>query len=167
VKNILQVDHEINLNSMIESLNIINCTKEETVLLHKHNKEFLTVQEANTDALSSALKISSKRLFKEIDNVLLELKEKCHSNFNKVYLNVDESLVHAFKEACPCMIAGNLPIQLLTNTVVGLEDYAINNMLAAMTYVHTLQTINDEFHTYSIDPFVSQKIVNYQFKQNL
>jgi RNase adaptor protein for sRNA GlmZ degradation len=152
---------------MIEALNLISDVDEEAVLLHKHTNEFLTIQEGNIHSLSIALKITSKRLFKEIDEVLTEIKSKYHANFTKIYLNVTESLVYAFYEACPFTSIDNLPVQLLANTVVGLENYAINNMLAAITYVHNLQTQTQDLHTYSIDPFVSQKMSDYQFKQNL
>jgi hypothetical protein len=152
---------------MIEALDTIADVNEETVLLHKHSCEFLTIQEADVHSLSTALKITSKRLFKEVEQMLGDMRTKCHSNFNKVYLNIVESLVYAFKEACPRNTIDDLPIEVLTNTVVGLEDYAANNMLAAISYIHNLQSQSDEYHTYSIDPFVSQKAANYQFKQHL
>jgi hypothetical protein len=152
---------------MIEALDLINGVDEETVLLHKHAKDFLTIHEANVTSLSMTLKICSKRLFKEIDQCLMEMKNKFHINFNKVYLNVAESLVFAFREACPRTSVDGLPIEVLTNTVIGLEDYAANNMLAAIAYVNNQQSHINDMHTYSIDPFVSESATDYQFKQNL
>lgn len=166
-KKLLGINPEVNLAPMIEALDTIADVNEETVLLHKHSCEFLTIQEADVHSLSTALKITSKRLFKEVEQMLGDMRTKCHSNFNKVYLNIVESLVYAFKEACPRNTIDDLPIEVLTNTVVGLEDYAANNMLAAISYIHNLQSQSDEYHTYSIDPFVSQKAANYQFKQHL
>jgi hypothetical protein len=161
------VEPNTNLAAIIEALNLISNVDDKTVLMHKHTNEFLTVQEANVNSVSTALKISSKRLFREIDVVLAEMKKKYHINFSKVYLNVAEALVYAFREACPHTAVDDTPIEVLTNTVIGLEDYAANNMLAAIAYVHNLQTQTNEYLTYSIDPFVSQKASDYQFKQNL
>jgi hypothetical protein len=152
---------------MIESLDILANVNEDTTLLHKYSDEFLTISEANVKSLSTALKITSKRLFKDIEVELASLKEKCHSNFNKVYLNVVDALTYAFKEACPITTIQSIPVEILTNTVIGLEDYAVNNMLAAAAYTYNHQTTTRDYHTYSIDPFLSQKASNYQFKQNL
>jgi hypothetical protein len=167
IKRLLEIDPQTNLAPMIESLDLIGNVDKDTVLLHKHTSEFLTIKEANVQSIATALKITSKNLFHEIDAVLIEMKTKCHTDFAKVYLNVAESLVYAFRDVCPLRTIDNLAIQVLTNTVIGLEDYAVNNMLAATTYVYNLQTQTNEFHTYSIDPFISEQTSDYQFKQNL
>jgi low affinity Fe/Cu permease len=152
---------------MIEALDILTNVDEDIVLLHKHRSEFLTIQEATVNSLLSALKIVSKRLFKEIDGELAKLRDKRRSNFTKVYLNLIGTLTQPFAKACPRSTIDNIPIEIITNNVVGLEDYAINNMLAAVAYVHNTQTNTKEHHTYSVDPYISQRASNYQFKQNL
>jgi hypothetical protein len=163
----LGVPQSVDILPTISALDVLQNLKDETVLLHTHSTEFLAIQQATTQSLSTVLKIVSRRLFKEIEITIDEVKEKLHSNFNKAYLNVTSILNSSFKEACPVTLSNGMPIQLLTNTVVGLEDYAANNMLAAIFYVHNLQTITQDIHIYSTDPFVSQRADNYQFKQNI
>jgi hypothetical protein len=163
----LGIPQNVDILPSISALDILQNVNDETVLLHTHSPEFLAIQQATTQSLSTVLKIVSRRLFKDIELTINELKEKLHANFNKAYLNVTSILNSSFQEACPVALSNGMPIQLLTNTVIGLEDYAANNMLAAIFYVHNLQTVTQDTHIYSTDPYVSQKADNYQFKQNI
>jgi hypothetical protein len=166
VKKIFGVNEKTDILPTINALNTIKNVNPNTVLLYKHGNEFLTIQDADTQSFVIALKIITNKLFKDISSALSELQIKCHANFNKIYLNVIESLQLVFKDVCPHSILENLPIEMLTNTIVGLEDYAVNDMLLATTYVHNLQSANNSY-IYSIDPFISDKAENYQLKQNL
>jgi hypothetical protein len=163
----LNIPQDTNILPLIEALDVLANVGDETVLLHEHSTEFLSIQQATTKSLATVLKIVNHKLFKEVEIAIDDLKEKLHSNFNKAYLNVTSTLHYVFREACPVTILKGMPVQILTNTVIGLEDYAANNMLAATIYVHNLQTINQDMHTYSTDPFVSQKANDFQFKQNI
>jgi hypothetical protein len=149
----------------LTNLNLSN--NQEASLINIHTKNFLQYKDITNYGISNVLKIVNKLFIEKITPIILSLRVKLKSNFNKIIFNTNDELHDIFNIACRKALDNGMIIENIDNNIIGLESCAINNMLASVKYVYREQTSLYDHHLYSVDPYTQSNVSLNQMRKGL
>lgn len=163
IKTKLEINNDLIIDNMIDAFKSTQTIDSNPIIANYYKDKFLDITQLDLNSLKSLIVKWVSNQLEKVNNEIIGNEyeyEQISLNCNNQYLSLYE-----FVADQEYLKINNQPLIIFQKKLIGIEEDDISNLIWIVDNI--LKTTSNNEYVSSIDPFISEEMINRQFRQNI